>query len=357
MLGTGLHRGGGAGAVLAATTVVLVIDGLEAVLRALDGIETAAEREALVRLLAEGPGAGIVTVFSTHRPAGVPAVVEASVATRLVLNQSDPVGAAVFGVRGAVGLPPGRAVQVPSGRRVQLAIPGAGLTARAGDAGPSGDGPPSVGVLPLDVRSEHVEGLLAIGSDRWTLPIGLGDLDLAPVAIDLRPGEHIVVVGGRGAGKTTLLAAIAAVVARMEPGVRVVATGSSLCRRLAGGTASVSEAELGGSCFELIGAGQPALLLVDDADAVPDAGIAELVAGRHPHLRVVATSRPEVKAVPGHWVRTAARSRLGVLLRPSPGTDADLWHTPLPRRLPAMPPGRGLLVKDGATELIQVMRP
>ncbi len=143
-----------------------------------------------------GPGAGIVTVFATPRPAGVPAVIEAAVAGRLVLNQSDPVGAAVFGVRGAVGLPPGRAVQMPGGRRVQLAVPGARLMGQAGDADPSGDPPPSVDVLPGDVPSEQVEALLAIGPDRWTLPIGVADHDLAPVGIDLVPGDHIVVVGG-----------------------------------------------------------------------------------------------------------------------------------------------------------------
>ena len=126
-------------------------------------------------------------------------------------------------------------------------------------------------------------------------------------------------------------------ISRREPEVRVFAAGEALAGLVAGAVPTAADTELAGWCAELIGAGHPALLLVDDADTVPDAGIAAPVTGRHPHLHVVAATRPEVKAVPGHWVRAAARSRLGVWLRPSPGIDADLWRTPLPRGLPSLP--------------------
>ncbi|MDQ3782945.1 MAG: hypothetical protein M3349_08435, partial [Actinomycetota bacterium] len=343
--------------------VVVGIDGLEAVLRAADDSTETMVRQGLIRVIAEGNGAGIVTVFGTPRPAGLPAPVEASVANRLVFRQADPVGAAVHGIRGADCLPPGRAIHASTARTVQVAVSGPSLVAAAAAVGNGERPPPPVGTLPDFVAAAEIEHLLTVGA-RWTIPVGIGDGTLAPVVLTLAGGEHVLVAGGARSGRTTMLAAVASVVRHRAPQVRVVAVAPAASPLGAiDGLEAVTEAGQLADLVDGLLAGEmkgtdQALILVDDADDFPAGDLTRLVTSRRCGLHVVAAVRPEVKSVYDHWARTMAVHRLGVWLRPSAGVDADLWRTPLPRRLPVrVPPGRGLLIADGATELVQVMHP
>jgi hypothetical protein len=142
----------------------------------------------------------------------------------------------------------------------------------------------------------------------------------------------------------------------------VLAAGHALAGLAPEGVEPVAASDLAGLVAELAVGDQAALLLVDDADTTAPPGLGEaveaLVAVRRPRLHLVVAARPGVKAVHRHWAGGLAASRTGIWLNPSAGVDADLWHTPLPRRFPArLPPGRGLLVANGASELVQVMRP
>jgi S-DNA-T family DNA segregation ATPase FtsK/SpoIIIE len=59
-----------------------------------------------------------------------------------------------------------------------------------------------------------------------------------------------------------------------------------------------------------------------------------------------------------HWTRTVRRSKLGVLLQPSPELDGEVLAVHVPRRAPvAMLRGRGYLVSGGELDLIQVAAP
>ncbi len=122
-------------------------------------------------------------MFATSRPGGLPALVEAAVAHRLVLRQSDPLGAAVLGVRGVDDLVPGRAIHAGTNRHVQIAVPGAGLTHAAETIEAGARAPAAVGVLPEDVGSVEVEHLVDVKTDRWALPVGIGDASLSPVGV------------------------------------------------------------------------------------------------------------------------------------------------------------------------------
>jgi energy-coupling factor transporter ATP-binding protein EcfA2 len=239
------------------------------------------------------------------------------------------------------------------------------LAAEAVDRGARA--PAAVGVLPEDVGAVEVEHLVEVETDRWTLPVGIGDASLSPVGVTLRPGDHILVVGGPGTGKSSLLAALAGVVHRRaaagnRDGVRVLAAGHTLTGLVPEGVEPVAESDLAELVAELTIGDQAAFLLIDDAETTVPPGVGEameaLVAVRRPRLHLVVAARPGVKAVHRHWPGGLTASRTGIWLDPSAGVDADLWHTPLPRRFPArLPPGRGLLVANGASELVQVMRP
>ena len=99
------------------------------------------------------------------------------------------------------------------------------------------------------------------------------------------------------------------------------------------------------------------LILVDDAALVddPDGVFAALVEGRHGSLHVVAAGDADmIRAAYGHWTTKVRRSRLGLALRPNVAADGDLWQTTLPRRGPAVwPTGRGYLIAEGRSELVQ----
>jgi S-DNA-T family DNA segregation ATPase FtsK/SpoIIIE len=100
------------------------------------------------------------------------------------------------------------------------------------------------------------------------------------------------------------------------------------------------------------------LVLIDDIDDLEaHPALVALISGRNPGTHVIATARRDLKTRYQHWARELCRSRTGLWMRPTPGVDADLWSTPLPRVAGGMAPGRGFLVADGMVELVQVMMP
>ena len=109
------------------------------------------------------------------------------------------------------------------------------------------------------------------------------------------------------------------------------------------------------------GAGGLALVLVDDAESVDDAGgvLERLSTSDLPGLLFVAAGRNDgIRTGYSHWTRPLRRSKLGVLLRPDVDLDGDILGASLPRRAPvAMVPGRGYVVNSGEAELIQVALP
>jgi S-DNA-T family DNA segregation ATPase FtsK/SpoIIIE len=108
----------------------------------------------------------------------------------------------------------------------------------------------------------------------------------------------------------------------------------------------------------LLGHDAPAVVLVDDADAVddPDGALVRLLRDRSEHVHVVAAAAPDrVLSDYGHWTRELRRSRIGLALRPLAERDGELWHVSLPRHAPSpFGPGRGYLVHPDDVELVQV---
>jgi S-DNA-T family DNA segregation ATPase FtsK/SpoIIIE len=106
--------------------------------------------------------------------------------------------------------------------------------------------------------------------------------------------------------------------------------------------------------------GGPRLLLIDDAEMVPDEArsLTKLFTDPPAGLHAVVAGRPDGLRSLGHWSAGARRSRTGLLLQPDVQTDGALLGVTLPRRpSPPARPGCGYLVQAGGFELVQVAQP
>ncbi len=349
-------------------TVALLVDNFAGFVAAFDSAPDAPIRDALYRVLMEGPGLGIVAVVTGTRQNAIPLAVGGTIASKLVFRMADPLAAATFGLRHIPpDLPPGRAIHVTSRRTVQIAAPHpAGIEAAVADLvaphGPErvpGCAPP-IDVLPSIVTAAEVGGVVRIGDREWWIPVGLGDTDLAPVGLPLGPGDHVLIAGEARSGRSSLLCGIGEVVARHDPTVSITVVAprpSPLCG-FAGATPATTPEEIAEATAISDSAGSH-LVLIDDVDAIEATpALRSLVASQRPDLHVIAAGRRDLKTQYNHWARELCRSRVGVWLKPGPGLDGDLWSTPMPRHVPSgLPAGRGFVVAHGAVELVQTMSP
>jgi S-DNA-T family DNA segregation ATPase FtsK/SpoIIIE len=213
------------------------------------------------------------------------------------------------------------------------------------------------------VPLEAVLGATRVGREPWFVPVGIGDERLEPVGFELYEGDHALVAGSPRSGKTAVLLLFAALVARAHPEYTVigVAVRPSKLRECASLARIVTAAgELPGLVEELKEGGGPRLLLIDDAEMVPDEAraLSSLFADAPSGLHAVVAGRPDGLRSLGHWSAGVRRSRAGLLLQPDVQADGALLGVTLPRR-PAPParPGCGYLVQAGGFELVQVARP
>jgi len=350
--------------------VVVAVDNFAGFTGAFDAATDASVREAMARIIGDGPGVGVVAVVTATRTNAVPLALASAVPNRLVLRMADPLAAAALGLRSIPGdLPVGRAIDVTDRREIQLAVPhpdgvAAAVAEVAATVAVAGDDPSSLPApvedLPIDVPASRIAGQWRIGEERWFLPVGIGDTDLAVVGFSLGPGDHVLIAGEARSGRSSLLATIAALALQGDGGVNVtaVALRPSPLRTVAERITLVTESAELPALDGLAERPGPQLVLVDDADAVDDNGVLlRLAHSRRPDLHVIAAGRRDLKTHYQHWAKELCRSRIGLWLRPSPGLDGDLWSTPMPRHVPAvMPHGRGFLVGDGRVEVVQTAR-
>jgi DNA segregation ATPase FtsK/SpoIIIE, S-DNA-T family len=331
--------------------VVLAIDGLPALRTVLDDPLDHADADTLSRLVAEGPGVGIVHVVTAERPGAVPAAVLAACPVRWVLHLDDPSEAGVVGVPGrrAPGPIPGRLVVAATCCEAQAVDRGPTRAAIA--RGPGGPAP--VGILPSQVDAADLPPGRRSPDGTSELVIGTAFETLAPAILGVPDGEHVLVAGPARAGRSTTLIRLAATWRDANPRglVRVVAPRPvpwwppDVVTTLDAALAAVTRQ-------------QPALLLVDDAERVADPGdrLASLLADRRPGLLVVAAGRPDaLRSLFGHWTAVLRRSRIGILAAACADIDGDLVGELLPRRRPLPSrPGLAWLVDGLGRRLVQV---
>ncbi|MEY2464576.1 MAG: segregation ATPase FtsK/SpoIIIE, family [Acidimicrobiaceae bacterium] len=349
--------------------LVLLLDGYAGFAAEFGDAAGMAVVDDLVRVLADGPDVDIHAAIAADRVGAVPMAVAALIRQRLVFRLAEPHDAAVAGIPGHVTatMVPGRAVDVETGRLVQIARPRAPLADAVVAITASwplnaADGAPApIGVLSRRVGVDEVAPAVRIDARPWFLPIGIGERALAPAGLVLYEGEHALIAGPARSGRTTALRALATVVARAMPDALVVAVAGVRSSLRAGeGIDSVHHPEALTDALDAVVTHEgPALLVIDDAEQVEDRNGALTAFLEHPpaHAHVIAAARTEViRTAYQHWTRTLRRSKVGLLLSPNADLDGELLGQVLPRRAPVgLGPGRGWLVNGSELEVVQLV--
>ena len=322
----------------------------------------------LERIFADGPAVGLYVLATGDRAGAIPSAWAALSRQKLLLRLAEPSDYAHFDIpRNAVpAAVPGRALVAATRQVVQLAYPGTDLASTVAEvAGRWADARRTA--YPVQLLPERIEAhrlrdagaVVATGTEPWSIPVGFADSTLAPAALKLYEHEHALIAGPPRSGRSSALISIAATVlaGRQPPTVVAFAPRRSPLRGLAAPVIVCEDyTELDRILEPIEGR---ALLLVDDADTVPDPlgvldrWIAKAGPGRH----VIAAGRNDgVRRQYGLWTQRVREGRCGVLLVPDHEMDSDLLATALPRQHRMAPmPGRGYLISDGAIDGVQLV--
>ncbi|MCM3921781.1 FtsK/SpoIIIE domain-containing protein [Frankia sp. AiPs1] len=388
----------GSGSVARLPYLVLLVDGFEALLAASEDADGGDLVECLLRLLREGPAAGLRVILSTDRR-GLTGRLASLIDERLILRMADPGDYALAGI-GAADTPerlsPGRGVAVggrfPTPVEIQVAVldaeatgqaqvaalraVGARVRADADAIGPDRDGerPFRVEVLPECVTSARMATALArrpaadprrSPEPRLRAALGLGGDELDVIDLDLDEEPGFVVGGPPRSGRSSALLTIA--LSLLAGGADIVAVTPRPCalRALAGhpGVLAVVDSVLGRlggaggpgrlvppSATAHLGAGvtapwalapgrRPPVVLVDDAELIGEQVAVELAsfwqqARDAGGALVIAGSTEELVLQYRGFVVDVRREGHGLLLAPRRPVDGDLFGIRLPRTSP-----------------------
>jgi S-DNA-T family DNA segregation ATPase FtsK/SpoIIIE len=335
----------------------LVIDGLAALRLDLDGIGRADELDLFERVVTTGDA---TLLIGADRLAAMPPSVVSRCVVRVVLHTADVHDASSLGVR-ATSVPPavaGRAFVAGVGA-VQFVAPRVlrsmiRTRSRAG----------LIEALPSLLRADQLPA--ATHDDvGWRAPVGLGFRSLAPVALDVVDGEHVLIAGPARSGRSTALAHVATAWLASHAAASVVVIAgrrSPLARWLQGQVAHHDRFDTALDDVDaLLAAGRRVMLVIDDAELVddPTGRLTAMIVQRTARLLVVAGARPDaLRQTYGHWTAAVRRSRLGLLAAGSQEIEADLLGATLPRRALLAPrPGLFHVIDGGTTQLAQIAVP
>lgn len=353
-------------------SIVVFVDNYGALHAAWEDNVAGPVRDLLVRVIADGPGLGVVAVLSTDRPLGLPGGLSSVIPNKMALRLADPSEFSFFGIspKDVGKLPPGRGIDASTKLEFQVALPHeaglqasvAGLAAQLGAVDATGR-PAAIGTLPEDVRAGQMATSVRLEDGEWFLPVGVGDTTLSPVGLRLLEGEHVFISGSPRSGKSSTLDALAAVVGERLPDVVItaIATRRSPLQQAPEVRRLVTSAEeIGAAAAAVLEDPAPQLVLIDDADGLDDASgaLAGLIGKGRPDLHLVVAARPDsLRTNYIHWTVPIRTSRQGLALKPNLDQDGNLWNLFLPRSGPtSFVPGRGYLIAEGQPELVQAAR-
>ncbi|MGY6500713.1 MAG: FtsK/SpoIIIE domain-containing protein [Acidimicrobiales bacterium] len=358
--------------------ILLLVDGLENLVATFTGGSFGSTMDAwlssLQRIVLDGRQVGIHSVLTASRRNGVPAVINSSIGERVILRQADQSAYA------DVGLPAAQAkdLDLPSGRGLwhgtqllQIACVSTDGDGRAQAldlrerASAMRGGEPTITTTPLPERVgiDRLPG----GSSPTSVQLGLADLTLAPVAVDLEH-SHMFISGLARSGRST--AAMVMVDGLRAAGHEVWTFGPAASplmalndRRVgAFGRAEALQPVLEelAQLVETTPGASPRFMVIDDLDAFEDMSLGPLwerLAGSDA-LRVVATI--ENRSVSGFstnaLLNTVRKARRALVLQPDDAVEFfQMTGVKAPLRPgTSMPPGRGVLLVDRRPTVVQV---
>src|ERR687895_91632 len=363
--------------------VFLVVDNWAALKRDFEGLDQEIEQ-----LANGGLNYGVHVLLSANRWAEIRPHLRDNVGSRLELRLNDPIDSE-HGRRVADVLPgdvPGRGLG-PDALHFQAALPDVEAARESAERWQGAPAPP-VPMLPLRVQPSELPG--PGDGESGGVPIGLDELRLEPVHLDLAGGDpHFLVLGDAESGKSNFLRWFAAALAaRQDPGraqvlivdyrrslldladaphVRAYAANAAMAGALAGelrnelagrlpGPNATREELMRGASWT----GPRLYLLVDDYDLVPGAAenpllpLVDLLAhGRDVGFHLVLARRVggvSRSAFEAFYQRVTELRAPGLILSGDPDEGPLIGG----RRAMPLPPGRGWLVRrDRRTSLIQ----
>ncbi len=251
--------------------LIALIDGLPALRAELEESRRFDLLDELDRVLAEGPEVGLAAAITADRLAAIPAALAATVAQKWLFRPADPAELSLFGLRAADAPSwcPGRVHLADRGLEAQVADPGplADAVARLSTRWPSPRRvAPGVGSLPDHVG---IDDLLVVAPDGDVVLVGVGDADLRPIGLAVRPGDHVLVAGPARSGRTNALAVLARQVRRAHPDAWL----GAVLPRPSSAFDDLPFDVVGSRLDQLdVPADRHAFLFVDDAELVDDPG-------------------------------------------------------------------------------------
>ena len=334
--------------------VLLLVDGLDSVVAALEEVEPGSGGTLLLRLVRDGAAVGLTCVLTTDRV--VPGSRWAgAVGARLVLPLGDRSDYAAVGVpvRLVPGhRPPGRALLGEDATEVQLAVPRTLPTSWPPPVTDRGRAPVRVVELPAD----PVLTLQPGRRPATAVALGPGGDEGDPVVLDLAVTGGLLVAGPPGSGRTTTLLALAT---RLAGAGSDVAWCSPRGGPTPGGCTGLRPDDVDGLRDWADGlGGRPGVVVVDDLPVLPDATADLLGTLGRPGgsvLPVVSGGTADLATAFRGPAVALRRSRTVLLLRPARG-DAELLGLRLPRAPLPPRPGSGWAVLGGVPVRVQVAR-
>ena len=308
-------------------------------------------------------------ILTADRPGAIPSALASAIPRRLVLRLADDNDLLVAGVpRGGFDgvVSPGRGfldeleVQVASLKGSDNVLEQAeGVTELARTLRAQGMAEaPTIARLPDRVPLSTLPAA-APGE----LVIGLGDETLNPVTVPSR-GTWLV-AGPPGSGRTTALVLVGrALAAAGDPRPRILLTP----KRSGAGMPGVDRVVTGADAVmdaatELAAATSPVVVLVESigdlSTSSADYALQELVKGlRDSDSLVVCEGETSTLTSYAPLLQLVKASRQGIALQPDQLDGDPLFRTPFPRvRRADFPYGRGLLVRSGRAEVVQLAMP
>lgn len=366
------------------TRIVLLVDGWGEFTSVHDTARAGAAYDRVVSLLATGRPVGVHVVLTVGQRSGLRSNAAAHIAHRIVLrlaSSDDLVG---------FGIPPRMAdnVELCAGRgfttkaelaQIALAEPAAGADVAEGfrllgehlAAVWPGQATPGVDPLPESVPMRRVAVRRTTASQ---VPVAVGGPDLGIHSIDVSE-RHFLVSGGYCSGRSSALQVIADQLTRVD-GVfetYLLAPRRSALSDLGHWTSSARGLDACAVLTQTLAARAEELpetrsarvaVVIDDAGELQDAPTAAALVrlvklGRDRGVRLVIASEASASRALGNpWMTEIRRDRQGMLLMPDPTADGMILGAQLPLRSSVvMCPGRGYLVRSGASTLVQFADP